>query len=152
MDSFKLTQIVVALVIRVRASRSLSFTPLFSTRTSCWRNTVSMRMRQYSSLFRIICVSLMGSLRPTPSLRRRRHLTTMPRGFYICITLSTSDIDWQLACVFDLHLCVRSLCCVPLRRSLPQTSARMLLRHLVGYTSRDRSVSSVFHLETYDTS
>jgi hypothetical protein len=34
-------------------------------------------------------------LRPTPSLRRRRHLTTMPRGFYICITLSTSDIGWQ---------------------------------------------------------
>jgi hypothetical protein len=46
-------------------------------------------------LFRIISVSLMGSLRPTPSLRRRRHLTTMPRGFYICITLSTSDIGWR---------------------------------------------------------
>jgi hypothetical protein len=46
--------------------------------------------------FCIISVSLMLiSLRPMPSLRRRRHLTTMPRGFYICITLSTSDIDWQ---------------------------------------------------------
>jgi hypothetical protein len=48
MDSFNTTQMVVTLVIRVRASRALSFTPLFSTRTSCWRNTVSTRMRQYS--------------------------------------------------------------------------------------------------------
>jgi hypothetical protein len=114
-------------------SRSLSFSLLssaFSTSTSCWRNTVSMRMRQYLTLFRIISVSLMLiPLRPTPSLRRRHHLTTMPRGVYICITHSTSDIDWQSACVFDLHLCVRSLYCVPLRRPPPHTLARMLLRH-----------------------
>jgi hypothetical protein len=113
-------------------SRSLSFTLLSSAFFDAHFLLEKHGLHAHASifvLFRIISVSLMGSLRPTPSLRRRRHLTTMPRGFYICITLSTSDIGWQSACVFDLHLCVRSLYCVPLRRSLPQTSARMLLRH-----------------------
>jgi hypothetical protein len=99
MDSFKLTQIVVTLVIRVRASRSLSFTPPFTAFFDAHFLLEKHGLHAHASIFfrfRIISVSLMLiSLRPTPSLRRGHHLTTMPRGFYICITLSTSDIGWQ---------------------------------------------------------
>jgi hypothetical protein len=80
-------------------SRSLSFTPPSTAFFDAHFLLEKHGLHAHASiffLFRIICVSLMLiSLRPMPSLRRRRHLTTMPRGFYICITLSTSDIDWQ---------------------------------------------------------
>jgi hypothetical protein len=79
-------------------SRSLSFAPPSTAVFDAHFLLEKHGLHAHASiffLFRIISVSLMGSLRPMPSLRRRRHLTTMPRGFYICITLSTSDIGWR---------------------------------------------------------